>query len=197
MKSIWLKFILCYWLLLSMGCAVSPPITHQYRLSSYSQENFKHHPAQVSILITKPEAAAGYQTEEMLYTQKPFELLAFAHNGWIAPPADMLLPLIVQSLNATGYFKAIASPTTSEPTDYQLDTQLISLHQSFLTKPSMLEFRAKIVLYDTKNNRILASRVIEERIPCASNDPYAGVVAANQATAKFTAKLTNFVIKHI
>ncbi len=183
--------------LMTACTAVKPSVTNQYTLNAFSSQTFNKPSSARSILVSKPEAMAGYETEQMLYMKKPYELSVFAHNAWIDPPADMLFPLIVQSLQSSHYFFAVASTLSSESADYRLDTQLIELQQNFLYKPSVLEFSAKVVLTNVSTNQIIASRVIKQRVPCTKNTPYGGVIAANQATQRFTQELTRFVIDHI
>ena len=184
-------------LILTNCSSIQTPITDQYRLSGYSHQVLRNHPTAHSILVNKPEAVAGYETNQMLYINKPYELTPFAHNAWVNPPAEMLFPLIVESLQTSGYFFAVASSPTAESTQYRIDTQLIELHQNFLVRPSVIELTVKVVLTDAPNNHVIASKMIKERIPCVRNNPYGGVMAANEATRRFTAELTRFVIGHI
>lgn len=180
------------------GCSpIKSVIKNQYQLNTYSKKQLSHTASRTSILVTAPEAVSLYRTDQMFYIKKPYEIGAFAHNAWIDPPADMLFPLIVQSLEQSGYFYAVASSTSSEQTNYRLDTQLLKLQQNFLKKPSTLDFAVKIVLTDNHENRVIASRVINQQIPCSSETPYGGVIAANRATMIFTTQLTDFVVKHI
>lgn len=187
--------------ILSLGlisCSpVKVPVTSEYRLSAFSSKQAFSKSHHVSILVTAPEAVAGFQTEEMLYVKKPYQLEAFVKNAWTAPPADMLFPLLVQSLQRTGFFYAVTSSPYSEEADYRLDTQLLTLDQSFLKTPSVLEFVVKVVLTRTDDNKVVGSQIISLSIPCSTDTPYGGVVAANQASQQFTAKVTEFVISHI
>lgn len=185
-------------LILLAGCsAVTLPVTNEYQLSAYSGKQFSARPKNISLLVTTPEAVAGYQTDAMLYVKKAFQLEPFAKNSWTSPPADMLYPLLIQSLQRTGYFHAIATSPYSEKADYRLDTQLIELKQNFLKKPSTIDFSAKIVLTHIEENKVLASRIINLNIPCPSDSPYGGVVAANQASYRFTEAVTRFVLSHL
>lgn len=182
--------------LMMFACTpVKTPVTDNYQLSAFSSRPFASHP--VTILVTAPEAVAGFQTQAMRYIKKPYQLESFVKNEWSAPPADMLFPLVVKSLQQTGYFRAVASSPYSEEADFRLDTQLLTLDQSFLNKPSMLEFAVKIVLTRTVDNKVIASKIVHLAIPCPTETPYGGVVAANQATMQFTAILVKFVISHI
>lgn len=187
----------CIALALVACSPVKLPVTNQYQLSAYSNKRFVPHSRQVSIWVTAPEAVAGYQTDQMLYVIKPFQIDSFTKNSWTNPPGDMLYPLIVQSLQKTGFFNAVMSSTYSQGADYRLDTQLLSLKQNFLRKPSVLEFSVKVVLTRVADNKVIASQVISQQIPCLAETPYGGVVAANKASNQFTAILSDFVVSHI
>ncbi|CZH36988.1 TPA: ABC-type transport auxiliary lipoprotein family protein [Legionella pneumophila] len=181
-----------------MSCSpVKVPVTNEYQLTAYSTKQLTRKPKPITIQVTVPEAVAGYQTEEMLYMKKPFKLEPFVKNAWTSPPADMLFPLLVQSLQSSGYFYAVTSSPYSEEADYRLDTQLLKLEQNFIKKPSVLEFSAKIVLTHISDNQIIGSRIVSLQIPCSQDTPYGGVIAANQATFRFTATATDFVVSHI
>ena len=182
--------------LLAACSPVKPTITNEYKLDTFSEKKLANHYSKLSLLVAVPEAVAGYDTQDMRYINKPYELSSYAHNAWVDTPAEMLLPLILQSLQRSGYFYVVASTPVTENTDYRLDTQLIELEQNFLTKPSRIDLTVKVVLTHVPDNRIVASQLISEHVNCPSDTPYGGVVAANQATKLFTAKLVNFVITH-
>ena len=95
------------------------------------------------------------------------------------------------------YFYAVASGPDADKVDYRVDTQLIQLQQNFLTKPSVVELVANVVLTHISDNRVVSSRIISERVTCPEDTPYGGVIAANKAAFAFTAKLTDFVIRQV
>ncbi|WP_242602160.1 ABC-type transport auxiliary lipoprotein family protein [Legionella nagasakiensis] len=178
------------------ACAVKTPVNNQYKLEAFSCKTAKGHAAS-SILLTQPEAVAGYQTEQMLYMIKPFELNPYAHSAWVGAPASMLFPLMLQSLQYSNYFSAVASTPYGDKADYRLDTQLIELHQNFLVNPSKIQFVAKVVLTYVADNHVIASTIIRREVQCPENTPYGGVLAANIAAKEFTALMTDFVIAHV
>lgn len=191
---LWIVSMLCF---LSACTPVKSTIENQYKMTAFSAKPITKTPHTASILVSQSDAIAGYQTEQMLYTDTLFQLNAFAHSSWISPPASMLTPLIVQSLQHSHYFHAVAAGPNADKTDYRLDTQLITLQQNFLTKPSTLEFSVQAVLTRVNDNRVIASRTFMERVPCPTDTPYGGVIAANRATKIFTAKLTKYVIQQV
>ncbi|MFI4963664.1 MAG: ABC-type transport auxiliary lipoprotein family protein [Legionellales bacterium] len=185
-------------LLTLIGCSpVKTSSINQYQLSAYSSKQRISHIGRLTLKVSPPEAVAGYQTQQMLYIKKPYQVESFAKNSWTNPVADMLYPLLVQSLQKTHYFYAVSSGSFNEETDYRLDTQVLSMSQNFLKKPSVLEFSAKIVLTHTSSNQVVGSKIISLQIPCPSDTPYGGVVAANRATLQFTAEVTDFVLSRV
>lgn len=192
------KLIVAGALSLLLACSpIKPAVTNQYKLDSYSEKRLAGEFTRRSILITPPEAVTGYQTDQMLYIRKPFELASFANNSWIGPPADMIFPLIVQSVQRSGYFRAVSSSPNAEPTDYRLDTQLIELQQNFLKTPSVIMLTAKVILTNVQDSRIVASKMIQQQVRCPAESPYGGVIAANIATRQLTAELSNFIVNQV
>jgi len=176
---------------------VKLPVSSQYQISSYSTKQLAIKPSYNTLLVTTPEAVAGYQTEAMLYIKKPYQLEAFTKNAWIDPPANMLYPLLIQSIQRTGYFSAVASSPYTQGADYRLDTQVLHIDQNFLTKPSVLEFSVKFVLTRVSDNKIIASGIINQNLPCPQDTPYGGVIAANKASLLITEAVARFVITSI
>ena len=177
--------------------AIKTPETTQYKLESFSTvKTTTPSAARHSLLISQPEAMAGYQTEQMLYVKKPFQLTAFTENAWIGAPANMLYPLLIQTFQHSQAFRAVASSPFADSVDYRLDTQLISMQQNFLIKPSTFELTLKAVITRVSNNQVLASRIFTEHVLCPMDTPYGGVIAANKATHNITQRIAAFVIKH-
>jgi len=145
--------------------------------------------------VTPTAAIDGYETDQIRYTTKPFTLSSFAKNNWASPPATMLYPLLIQSLQQSGYFSAVGSGSYFSKTTYRLDTQLIELRQNFIKKPSVLELKVKAVLTHVEDNQIVASRLFKLAVTCQKDTPYGGVLAANEATFKLTKAMTAFVIR--
>lgn len=176
---------------------ITPPVTNQYKLTQYSSKKSHISPSAYTLLITPPEAVASYQTEQMLYTTKPYTLNSFTKNAWYSPPASMLYPLLIQSLQHSGYFRAVGSGAYINHADYRLDTQLIELQQNFIQKPSVLEIKLKVILTRVSDHHMLTSHTFTQRIPCPKNSPYGGVIAANHATLALTEAITKFTISRI
>ena len=65
-------------------------------------------PASAPTLIgSPPHAAAGHDSQRIIYVLDTFKLEHFAHSDWIEPPARMLAPLLVAAIERTGAFRAV------------------------------------------------------------------------------------------
>ncbi len=193
-----MRYLLVLLSILLTACApITPEANNKYKLIAFSHEKITAKKTDITILVSHSQAISGYQTEQMLYSDKPYQISSFVKNSWISPPAGMLTPLIAQSLEQSNFFFAVASGPDADKTDYRLDTQIIELQQNFLTKPSQIEFIVQASLSHIEDNRLVSSHTFVIRTPCASNNPYGGVVAANQTIQTFTKELTKYVIYHI
>ncbi len=197
MKTVW-AFLCATTLFLIVGCSpVKVPQKCQYQLNSYCATHWDGGgPCRFTLMVSIPEAAAAFQTTQMLYVDQPFELEAFAYHAWFSPPASMLYSLLIKSLQSSGFFYAVTSSVYGEAPDFRLDTHLLTLEQNFLKKPSEIEFSAKVVLTHVSDNRVIVSQIINKHIPCSSDNPLGGVIAANKAVELFTAEVNDLVISH-
>ncbi len=184
-------------ILLTACSPIVPDITNKYKLTAFSQEQVTTKKTDITILVSQSQAMSGYQTEQMLYSDKPYQINSFVKNSWISPPSGMLTPLIVQSLQYSNYFFAVASGPDADKTDYRLDTQIIELQQNFLTKPSKIELAIQASITHVDDNRLVSSRIFSIHTPCPSNNPYGGVIAANNTVLTLTKELTKYVIYQI
>ena len=167
--------------------------------STYTIKSLKpsvnHRSARTSmtLLVSEPVAAPGYDSSKMRYMITPYKLQSFSKNKWVAPPANMLLPVFVQSLLKSGYFKAVVTSPFSGLTDYNLQTDVLEFEQNFMRPQSRFVVTVQADLVNSHTNKIQASRRFSSIVPAQQNDPYGGVMAANQAVAQVSSQIAQFV----
>jgi cholesterol transport system auxiliary component len=148
------------------------------------------HPA--TLLVRQPETSAAFDTTRMAYSVKAYQLAYFRDNQWAETPAQMIQPLLVRTLQQTGFFRAILSPPESETPRYTLRTEILELVQDHTANPPVLRLRLRLQLFQA-SGRPIAGREIVEQEAMADAVPYAGVVAANDAVAKALRATAQFV----
>ena len=145
-----------------------------------------------TVSVAVPRAAAGFDSSRIVYVRQPYQLEYFAYNQWVDPPAQMLWPLIARALEANAAFKAVVVGPSGVAADWRLDVELIRLQQEFTASPSRVRVTLRAQLIDSLRRSVVASREIEATQPAASDDPYGGVVAANEAVARAVGELAAF-----
>ena len=132
-----------------------------------------------------------------MYVMVPYKLRAFANHRWVAPPAQMLLPMIAERIRSKGYFKAVVTPPFTGLATYRLDSQLLMLQQEFMRPVSLVRLIMQTEIINSKTNKIVAAKRFVVTMKAPENNPYDGVLAANQAAAKLTQQIAAFVIRSI
>lgn len=148
------------------------------------------------LMVARPRASAGYDTGRMLYLEKPARLDAFAHNRWAAPPAEMLEPLLVDALEATGAFRAVVDAGSGLGAGLRLDTEILKLQQEFFERPSRVRLALRATLVDTGSGRILLAETFRTTEAAPGNDPESGVDAANAAVQRLLTEIAGRVARH-
>ena len=144
--------------------------------------------------VGPPRARPGFDTPQIVYVQRPYELDYFATHRWAATPARMLGPLVAQALDQSGSFSAVVRPPAPVRADLRVDVELVRLQQNFASRPSRVEIALRAELVDLQAKRVLASTLFEDTESAPTDDAYGGVTAANAAAARVLDKLVDFCI---
>ncbi len=176
------------------GCSMLSPVKSDYTeyvINAMPDSTGKGY-GRGTLYIAPITAAALYNTDQMAYTSHLYQVEYFAKNKWSEPPAKMLQPLVLQTLQKTHYFHAVTSATVAVNTDYVLNIELLELRHIFTSCSSYVVVKVNAEMINAKTGRIIASKKISTEVSAHYPTPFSGVIAANQATAAMLAKLAAF-----
>ena len=145
-----------------------------------------------TLVVNPPHAAAGFDSQRIIYVREAHKLEYFAHSEWVDTPARMLAPLIVAAAENGGTFRAVVLTPSAAAGDMRLDTEIARLQQNFDVQPSRVRFTLRAYMVDNVTREVLAWREFDETVAAASDDPYGGVVAANRAVQSVVDQLARF-----
>ena len=145
-----------------------------------------------TLIVNPPHAAAGFDSQRIIYVREAHKLDYFARSEWIDTPARMLAPLIVAAIENSRAFSAVVQTPSAAAGDIRLDSEILRLQHNFADAPSRVRFTLRAYLVDNATRRVLASREFDETVVAASEDPYGGVVAANRAVQTVLEQLAKF-----
>ncbi len=189
--------LLCFLGLLFGGCAALKPKAPAQTVF-YALEAIPGTPVPVaqgapSLLIAPTRAAAGFDSQRIIYMRQDHQFEYFARSEWVDTPARMLGGLLVNEMSNNGSFRSAAMAAGGAAGDLRLVTDIIRLQHEFYSRPSQLHFTLRATLLDERTQRVLAWREFDARVAAASDDPYGGVIAANQAVHQVLRKVSGFV----
>jgi cholesterol transport system auxiliary component len=195
------RWAACLAVPLACGCAAlnpaSAPHPNTYSLDSAAAEAEPPARAPASgaaptLVVSPPSAAAGFDSQRILYVRQAHKLEYYAHNEWVDTPARMLAPLIVAATARSGAFGAVVLTPSIASGDLRLDSEVRRLQHEFLGNPSRVRFTLRATILDSATRQVIAAREFDAVAAAPSEDPYGGVVAANQAVRSVLASLAEF-----
>lgn len=145
-----------------------------------------------TLIVNPPQAAAGFDSQRIIYIREPYQLEYFAHSEWVDTPARMIAPSIVAALENTGAFRAVVLTPSAAAGDLRLDVEIVRLQHEFDSSPSRARFTLRAYVVDNDTRQVLARREFDEVVLAAQADPYGGVMAANSAVHNVMQRLASF-----
>ena len=146
----------------------------------------------LTLVVNQPQAVPGFDGQHIVYLRQDHQLEHFAHSVWVDTPARMLAPLIADAVTRGDTIRVAVLPTGTAAADLRLDTQIVRLQQDFSQRPSQVRFTLRATLLDDATRHVLATREFDASVAAPSDDPYGGVVAANQAVQAVLQALVAF-----
>ncbi|HSW68907.1 MAG TPA: ABC-type transport auxiliary lipoprotein family protein [Gammaproteobacteria bacterium] len=198
-KTAWFFIALSIFLISSCSLLSSAPTEpeHRYVLNTLPDTTIKKPRRQITLFVAEPTASASYNTEQMAYCTQPYQINYFVKNSWNIPPAEMLQPLIIQTLQNTHHYHAVISESVAGQADYILNTQIEKLLQDYSHQRAELHLIVRAEIVRTANYKVIASKQFIIIKPILAICPNGGVYAANQATAEMLRQLAQFCLKNI
>ncbi len=147
-----------------------------------------------TLMVGAPDSVPLYDTVDMAYTTSPYQIAYFAKSTWAETPADMLRPLLVETLHKTHHFRVVTTTQASGASDYVLHTQIVEFRQVFYQGASEVHIKMAAQIVKTSTGQVIANKLFNVVEPAPQNSPYGGVVAANHAAAEMLRQVAEFCV---
>jgi len=148
-----------------------------------------------TVLVFRPKSTPFYDTTQMAYRTQPYEVAYFAEREWADRPSHMLYPLVVWTLENTHAFRAVLTEPIAARYTYALRMEILELIQDFSPNSATLLLSLRFQLTDYGAKRVIATKEVSVREPMRERNSYAGVLAANEATAKALQQMAQYVLQ--
>lgn len=144
------------------------------------------------LLVARPLARSDLDTPRMAYRRQDYQLDYFARSRWADAPPQLLLPGLVEALEASGRFGAVVRVGSPATPALRLDSELLEFAQDFRAEPSVFRLRLRMQFVDLKTRRVLATQVFSTERPAPTQNAYGGAQAANAAWQALLPELVAF-----
>jgi cholesterol transport system auxiliary component len=148
-----------------------------------------------TVLVFPPKTTPLYDTTQMAYSTRPHEVAYFSEREWGATPSQMLYPLVVRTLENTHAFRAVLTEPFAARYTYALRTEILEVIQDFESDSASLVLSLRFQLTDYGAKTVIATNEVSVREPMSERNSYAGVMAANKATAEALQQMARYVLQ--
>jgi cholesterol transport system auxiliary component len=180
---------------LSTGCGLLTPVkadTTTYVLKAMPADLPRHTGASGSLRVLVPETTPLYATRRMAYSTRDFQIGYFNESEWALAPAQMIQPLLVETMRSSGYSSETASSPQLDRDALRLRTEILELKQDFSLEPATFRVAMRFSLLRGPTHQLLATKEVSISEPMRGKTAYDGVVAANVAVEKMLRVLAVF-----
>jgi cholesterol transport system auxiliary component len=190
------SFVAALALLVSSGCAILKPAdveTHKEMLVKIPAEIAQGSVNPGTVLVLAPTTRTVYDTTDMAYETRRYEIAYFSRTEWGERPSQMLQRLILQTLEKAHCFRAVVAPPFTGHYTHALQTEILAFHHDFTAEPAAFQLTLRVQMTVRATHEVSGTREISVREPMQEKTAYAGAVAANEATAKALKEIADFV----
>ncbi|HBC58146.1 MAG TPA: hypothetical protein DCZ03_13370 [Gammaproteobacteria bacterium] len=173
-----------------------PPAIYYFDIS-FSDAAEKVRNQNTSLSVALPRAHPGFESRHIVYQRTAHRLEHYTQSEWVARPTEMLGPLLVRSLEQTGYFDSVIEAPSNMATDYRLETELIRLIQVFDNEHAYIHLVLRMHLLDMEKKKIVTSQLIDIKKPSPTLDAIGGVKATNAAIKEALLEINRYCAQTI
>ncbi len=143
--------------------------------------------AGIQIVVVDPVVDRALDTDRIVVRPKPTEIAYFAGAQWSDRLPRLLQSRLVETLEASGRFRAAGRPGQGMAADRQLVVEIRSF--DYLPTESRVAVVLSVKLMDDRSGRISAQRVFDGTAPTSGDGAPAVVAAFDGVTAQVLADI--------
>jgi cholesterol transport system auxiliary component len=133
------------------------------------------------MVVALPRAAAGFDTDRIVYVLEAHRLQPYADSQWIDTPSKMLAPLISEALSRSGAFGAVLTAPSPATGQWELQSDIVRFQHEVVS--ARFHFTLRVALIDKATRTVVLTRELDASAPVAGASPAAAVAAANIVVA--------------
>ena len=167
------------------------PAAQVYALDPvYAESKLPADSSAASLLVLRPQAAPGLDTENIALRRSAQRLDYYAASRWPAPLPDFLQSLAVEALRASGKYRSVQAERAAFAADRVLQIEIRRFQAEYAGEGApIVHVQLLATLGRRDDHAVLASVSAESSVPAAENRMQAVVAAFQTAAAAALADL--------
>jgi cholesterol transport system auxiliary component len=157
-----------------------------YTLTPKSTFDANLPPVQWQLIVERPVASAGLNSQRIALQRTPVTLDYFARANWTDTAPQLVQTLLIESFENTGKIRAVTRESTQLRPDYVLQTELREFQAEYdsPTQPPLVRVRLNGKMIRMPDRVIVGSQTIERAVRADKPDMQNVVLAFDEALGK-------------
>jgi len=146
-----------------------------------------------STLLVEPTTAEGfYDTQAIVYSRSPGTRAYYQLNSWTEPPGHRLDAVLIERLDRSGAFAAVAPATAGVSGTFVLGTHLEEIYHDASTSPGEARIAVTAVLRDQARRTIVSQHRFSASVPVTTADAGGAVQAFDVALGRLLDEMADW-----
>ncbi len=148
------------------------------------------------MIVERPIAAAGLNTQRIALQKSPVTLDYFARANWTDTGPQLVQTLLIESFENTGKIRAVTRESTQLRPDYVLQTELREFQAEYASpsQPPTIRVRLNAKMIRLPDRVIIGNNTVERTFPAAKADMDSIVLAFDEALGKVMKQIVEWAL---
>lgn len=192
--------VICLLAIFAIGCSsVGRPVptVAYYSLEYAPPEIEKKDALPVVLRIERFRLDPVYDTERIVYREKPFTLDSFNYHLWRVNPGDLVSSFLARDFGHAHFFKAVIAGGVASPSSHTLQGSVDQFYQDEAGGVWEAVISVNVILVASKpsdiDRKVLFQKKYSDREICGQKNPRALAEAMSKAMARISRAMINDV----
>lgn len=152
---------------------------------------------QWQLVIERPVAAAGINTQRIAIQRSPVTLDYLARASWTDQAPSLVQTLLIESFENTGKIRAVSRESTQLRPDYVLQTELreFQAENDLTGKPPAAHVRLNGKLIRMPDRTIISNRTVDRKVAATKGDVEGIILAFDEALGKVMKEMVEWALR--
>ncbi len=147
------------------------------------------------LLVADFSAAAGYETERLVYRLSDHEVHYYGYHKWTTDPARLVTEMVARHMRTSGKFSEVGRNDKMRSPDIILEGAVEAIEEIDLGKAWKARLAMRFTLRDGETEKVLMRYSFNQAVPCKALHPREVARGVSQILTKQVKLLADEIVK--